>query len=63
MLGAGAEWEGGDVRRFPGGGQKILLLKKALEPLKDRENLLVLFTDRYENVWFEIFGAVFVLST
>ncbi len=50
VLGSGVEWEGGDVRRFPGGGQKILFLKEALEPLKDRENLLILFTDRYGKV-------------
>ena len=42
----GRKWEGGDVARFPGGGQKILLLRDAIEKLKDRDDLVVMFVDR-----------------
>lgn len=42
----GVEWNGGDIQRWPGGGQKINLLKQALEEHKDNENLIILFSDR-----------------
>jgi len=51
VLGLGDKWEGGDVRVGPGGGQKINLVKAALEQLKqepDFENRVVLFTDSYD---------------
>lgn len=47
MVGLGQEWKGGDVLRFAGGGHKVNLLKEAVEKYKDRENLLLMFTDRY----------------
>ena len=31
----------------PGGGFKINLLRQALEPLKDEQDTIILFTDRY----------------
>ena len=42
----GRKWEGGDVARYAGGGQKVRLLKQALEPLKDKDKLIVMFVDR-----------------
>lgn len=46
VLGLNQQWMGGDITRKPGGGQKILLLKKFLEANKDRKEYIVLFTDR-----------------
>jgi hypothetical protein len=49
VLGLGDKWEGGDVRLGPGGGQKVNLVKTALEKLKqqpDFETRVVMFTDR-----------------
>ena len=42
----GLKWEGGDIARFSGGGHKINLLKKAMEDVKDRKDLVVMFVDR-----------------
>lgn len=42
----GKKWEGGDVERWPGGGQKINLLREALESVKDEKDTLVMFVDR-----------------
>ncbi|XP_057276846.1 multifunctional procollagen lysine hydroxylase and glycosyltransferase LH3-like, partial [Pezoporus wallicus] len=47
-LGMGQEWRGGDVAHTVGGGQKVRWLKEALEPLKARGELLVLFVDSYD---------------
>ena len=47
VLGMGSEWRGGDVNRFPGGGQKLILLRRALQQYKDQEKTVVLFTDAY----------------
>ncbi len=49
VLGLGDPWLGGDMN-YPGGGYKINLLKKELETLKDKEDLIVLFTDSYDVV-------------
>lgn len=46
VLGLGDEWNGGDVRTSPGGGQKINLVKKELEQFKDDQNKIIMFTDR-----------------
>lgn len=46
VLGMGEEWKGGDVGRSIGGGQKVRLLKEAMESLADQEDLVVLFVDR-----------------
>ena len=46
VLGMGEEWRGGDVGRSIGGGQKVRLLKEAMEGLSDQEDLVVLSVDR-----------------
>ncbi|KAJ6218725.1 hypothetical protein RDWZM_004537 [Blomia tropicalis] len=51
VLGLSQQWEGGDVAHRPGGGQKILLLKKYMESVKDQKDLIVLFTDSYDVVF------------
>lgn len=47
MLGQGEEWRGGDIQRYPGGGQKINILAAAVEKYKEEKDLLLLFTDRF----------------
>lgn len=42
----GEEWKGGDVGHSIGGGQKVQLLKEAMEVLADQEDLVILFVDR-----------------
>ena len=42
----GVAWKGGDVVRYPGGGQKINLLKPVVEKWKDEKDLVVMFVDR-----------------
>ena len=43
-LGLGEDWRGEAM--LAGGGLKVRLLKKALEKHADKENLVILFTDR-----------------
>ncbi|XP_018425244.1 PREDICTED: procollagen-lysine,2-oxoglutarate 5-dioxygenase 2 [Nanorana parkeri] len=50
-LGTGQEWKGGDISNSIGGGQKVRLLKEALESLNDQEDLIVLFTDSYDVIF------------
>ncbi|CAH1775740.1 unnamed protein product [Owenia fusiformis] len=50
-LGLGEEWKGGDMEMGTGGGHKIILLKEAMEQYKDREDLIVMFTDSYDLVF------------
>uniref|UniRef100_A0A8C5NFI4 Procollagen-lysine,2-oxoglutarate 5-dioxygenase 1 n=1 Tax=Gouania willdenowi TaxID=441366 RepID=A0A8C5NFI4_GOUWI len=50
VLGAGEEWKGGDYMSAPGGGQKVRLLKAALEQMKT-EDLIILFIDSYDVVF------------
>ena len=40
------EWLGGDIERYPGGGQKVNFLVNEMENWKDKDNLLVMFVDR-----------------
>lgn len=50
VLGQGNKWNGGDMN-FPGGGQKINLLKEKLSELAKLENSkekIILFTDSYD---------------
>ena len=47
VIGMGEEWEGGDMD-YPGGGHKINLVKKELEEFKDRDDLILMFTDAYD---------------
>uniref|UniRef100_A0A8C8CBF9 procollagen-lysine 5-dioxygenase n=1 Tax=Oncorhynchus tshawytscha TaxID=74940 RepID=A0A8C8CBF9_ONCTS len=51
VLGMGEEWRGGDVGRSIGGGQKVRLLKEAMEALTDQEDLVVLFVDSYDLIF------------
>lgn len=51
VLGLGEEWHGDDESTAAGGGQKVRLLKSALEPLPDKENLIVLFTESYDVIF------------
>ncbi|XP_053565984.1 procollagen-lysine,2-oxoglutarate 5-dioxygenase 2 isoform X2 [Bombina bombina] len=51
VLGNGIEWKGGDVANTIGGGQKVRLLKEALESYDDHEDLVVLFTDSYDVIF------------
>lgn len=44
----GETWKGGDVGHSIGGGQKVRLLKEAMEALADQEDLVVLSVDRYD---------------
>lgn len=45
VIGRGEKWMGGDYMGAPGGGQKVRLLKEALEEVKDQEKV-ILFIDR-----------------
>ncbi|KAK5602740.1 Procollagen-lysine,2-oxoglutarate 5-dioxygenase 2 [Crenichthys baileyi] len=51
VLGMGETWKGGDVGRSIGGGQKVRLLKEAMENLADQEDLVVLFVDSYDLIF------------
>ncbi|XP_076320544.1 LOW QUALITY PROTEIN: procollagen lysyl hydroxylase [Tachypleus tridentatus] len=51
VLGLNEPWEGGDVLRYPGGGQKVNLLRKEMEKHKDKDDLIILFTDSYDVIF------------
>ncbi|XP_017885394.2 procollagen-lysine,2-oxoglutarate 5-dioxygenase, partial [Ceratina calcarata] len=51
VLGMGKPWLGGNVKLYVGGGYKVNLLKKALEPYKDDDQRIVLFTDSYDVIY------------
>lgn len=51
VLGMGKTWKGGDIARFPGGGQKVNLLKDAIKSVKDDNNIIVMFTDSYDVIF------------
>uniref|UniRef100_A0A8C6SR44 procollagen-lysine 5-dioxygenase n=1 Tax=Neogobius melanostomus TaxID=47308 RepID=A0A8C6SR44_9GOBI len=44
-------WKGGDVGRSIGGGQKVRLLKEAMEELADQEDLVILTVDSYDLIF------------
>lgn len=46
VLGRGEKWRGGDYMSAPGGGQKVRLLKAALDDMKD-EDKIIMFIDRW----------------
>lgn len=48
-LGMGDDWKGGDMKSA-GGGFKINLLREAIKPLKDAQDTIILFTDRYSRI-------------
>ncbi|XP_070825504.1 procollagen-lysine,2-oxoglutarate 5-dioxygenase 1 isoform X1 [Chaetodon trifascialis] len=49
VLGRGEKWRGGDYMSAPGGGQKVRLLKAALEKMKNQDQI-ILFIDSYDVV-------------
>ncbi len=50
VLGMGEKWEGGDdILNNPGAGQKINILKREVEKLKD-EDVIILFMDGYDTM-------------
>uniref|UniRef100_A0A6I8NJN9 Procollagen-lysine,2-oxoglutarate 5-dioxygenase 1 n=1 Tax=Ornithorhynchus anatinus TaxID=9258 RepID=A0A6I8NJN9_ORNAN len=51
VLGLGEDWSSEDEPTAAGGGQKIRLLKSALEKHADKEDLVILFTDSYDVVF------------
>ncbi|XP_075425823.1 procollagen-lysine,2-oxoglutarate 5-dioxygenase 2 isoform X2 [Ascaphus truei] len=51
VLGKGIQWKGGDVANTIGGGQKVRLLKEALESFADQDDLVVMFTDSYDVIF------------
>ncbi|XP_048881626.1 procollagen-lysine,2-oxoglutarate 5-dioxygenase 2 isoform X2 [Brienomyrus brachyistius] len=51
VLGMGEEWRGGDVGSGLGGGQKVRLLKEAMELLADQEDLVILSVDSYDVIF------------
>ncbi|XP_068199821.1 procollagen-lysine,2-oxoglutarate 5-dioxygenase 2 isoform X2 [Antennarius striatus] len=51
VLGMGEAWKGGDVGRSIGGGQKVRLLKEAMEDLAHQEDLVVLSVDSYDLIF------------
>uniref|UniRef100_UPI0037E7992F procollagen-lysine,2-oxoglutarate 5-dioxygenase 1 isoform X2 n=1 Tax=Semicossyphus pulcher TaxID=241346 RepID=UPI0037E7992F len=50
VLGRGQKWKGGDYMTSPGGGQKVSLLKAALEGMKTKDKI-ILFIDSYDVVF------------
>ncbi|XP_043103743.1 procollagen-lysine,2-oxoglutarate 5-dioxygenase 1 [Puntigrus tetrazona] len=50
VLGRGETWKGGDYMSSPGGGQKVRLLKSALEDIQE-ENKVILFVDSYDVIF------------
>ncbi|KAI3413726.1 hypothetical protein GPALN_011209 [Globodera pallida] len=47
VVGMGKTWNGGDMRK-QGGAQKIRILREELEPYRNRDDLILLFTDAYD---------------
>lgn len=52
----GIEWRGGDVARYPGGGFKVNLIRPVLEKWRHREDLVIMFVDRYTHVYTELYA-------
>ncbi|XP_029013204.1 procollagen-lysine,2-oxoglutarate 5-dioxygenase 1 [Betta splendens] len=50
VLGRGEKWTGGDYMSAPGGGQKVRLLKAALDDMKD-EDKIILFIDSFDVIF------------
>ncbi|KAH0954090.1 hypothetical protein HN011_010425 [Eciton burchellii] len=58
VLGLGELWRGGNVLKYPGGGYKINLLRKALEDYRNDEKKIVLFTDSYDVIFLGDLSAI-----
>lgn len=50
VLGRGETWKGGDYMSPPGGGQKVRLLKSALEDIQE-DKKVILFVDSYDVIF------------
>ncbi|XP_060737830.1 procollagen-lysine,2-oxoglutarate 5-dioxygenase 1 isoform X2 [Tachysurus vachellii] len=50
VLGRGEKWTGGDYMSAPGGGQKVRLLKSALDSVKEKDKI-ILFVDSYDVIF------------
>ncbi|TNM86295.1 hypothetical protein fugu_006525 [Takifugu bimaculatus] len=50
VVGRDEKWIGGNYMGAPGGGQKVRLLKSALEEMKNQDKI-ILFTDSYDVVF------------
>lgn len=48
ILGLGTVWNGGDMEKGPGGGQKVILLQEYINSLDITDNKLIVFTDSYD---------------
>jgi GR25 family glycosyltransferase involved in LPS biosynthesis len=48
ILGLGTKWNGGDMEKGPGGGQKVILLQEYINSLNITDNKLIVFTDSYD---------------
>uniref|UniRef100_A0A8D2LKA9 procollagen-lysine 5-dioxygenase n=1 Tax=Varanus komodoensis TaxID=61221 RepID=A0A8D2LKA9_VARKO len=51
VLGQGEEWKSSETVNSIGGGQKVRLLKSALEMYADREKLVVMYLDCYDVIF------------
>ena len=51
VVGMGEEWRGGDVARWPGGGQKVNLLRPVLEEWRESSDVIVMFVDSYDVIF------------
>ncbi|KXJ12688.1 Procollagen-lysine,2-oxoglutarate 5-dioxygenase 3 [Exaiptasia diaphana] len=51
VIGMNEEWRGGDVQRDPGGGHKINMMKKVIGEYKNKNNLVLMFSDSYDAVF------------
>lgn len=51
VLGLGTGWKGGNIAKFPGGGQKVRILKEYLETMNEKDDFLILFIDGYDVVF------------
>lgn len=58
----GEAWKGGDVGRSIGGGQKVRLLKEAMDTLGEQEDLVVLSVDRYDDLKFCYLHILFIYT-
>ncbi|XP_055696089.1 procollagen-lysine,2-oxoglutarate 5-dioxygenase isoform X1 [Lutzomyia longipalpis] len=56
-LGMGEKWQGGDMKST-GGGYKVNLLRKALEPYKKDKEKIVIFTDSYDVIFTAPIGVI-----
>uniref|UniRef100_A0A8C4QPB2 Procollagen-lysine, 2-oxoglutarate 5-dioxygenase 1a n=1 Tax=Eptatretus burgeri TaxID=7764 RepID=A0A8C4QPB2_EPTBU len=51
VLGMEEVWKGGDVLRTLGGGQKVRFLRKEMERIGPRDDLIILFVDSYDVIF------------